>query len=394
MLSNNFVPENLYFLSENEINLIWTTFENQIFENGWVNKSDFIKLVNQQVELKEIDVVVAKRIISNLSFLISSNWIKVDKSFSNFIFAKNKYEVLEFYFKENSKENLSFLNSFLQTRNRVCFLTRKFPFDDKYINFKGQLEDLNKETKNFILDELIKTIIEDFETGKDKELFLNILDEAENFGDWKPVELAMIQNINLEIDEDINFIEIKNNKIFDYAKLGKEVLIKFLKNNNSIEYLFSKYSEMQKELDFEKKYIFALVQKIKKTKFKENRIMLNKVLVVGQVVSAPFLSQTNNSSLNFVRFKIEVKNKNSQKPTNFYLIGFGSKTKITNEISIGDLIFVQGPVSLSSFQNPQNEKIFYLEIKINDYQIISKNHSKPNHSLDLKNNEKFPHQYK
>ncbi|WP_337899583.1 hypothetical protein, partial [Mesomycoplasma ovipneumoniae] len=63
--------------------------------------------------------------------------------------------------------------------------------------------------------------------------------------------------------------------------------------------------------------------------------MLNKVLVVGQVVSAPFLSQTNNSSLNFVRFKIEVKNKNSQKPTSFYLIGFGSKTKITNEISIG-----------------------------------------------------------
>ncbi len=122
--------------------------------------------------------------------------------------------------------------------------------------------------------------------------------------------------------------------------------------------------------------------------------MLNKVLVVGQVTSAPFISQTNNSSLNFVRFKIEVKNKNTQKPTSFYLIGFGSKTKITNEISIGDLIFVQGPVSLSSFQNPQNEKIFYLEIKIEDYQIISKNHSKPNHSLDLKNNEKFPHEYK
>ncbi|MHA0311961.1 hypothetical protein ACXYWI_01595, partial [Mesomycoplasma ovipneumoniae] len=160
MLSNNFVPENLYFLPENEINLIWTTFENQIFENGWVNKSDFIKLIKQQVELNEIDIVIAKQIISNLGFLISSNWIKVDKSFSNFIFAKNKYEVLEFYFKENSKENLSFLNSFLQTRNRVCFLTRKFPFDDKYINFKGKLEDLNKETKNFILDELIKAIIE------------------------------------------------------------------------------------------------------------------------------------------------------------------------------------------------------------------------------------------
>ncbi|WP_341507879.1 hypothetical protein [Mesomycoplasma ovipneumoniae] len=264
MLSNNIVPENLYFLSENEINLIWTTFENQIFENGWVNKSDFIKLVKQQVELKEIEVVVAKRIINNLSFLISSNWIKVDKSFSNFIFARNKYEVLEFYFKENNKENLSFLNSFLQTRNRVYFLTRKFPFDDKYINFKGQLEDLNIETKNFILDEIIKAIIEDFETGKDKELFLNILDEVENFGDWKPIELAIIQNINLEVNEDINFIEIKNNEIFDYAKSEKEVLIKFLKNNNSIEYLFSKYSEMQKELDFEKKYIFALVQKIKK----------------------------------------------------------------------------------------------------------------------------------
>ncbi|WNM15368.1 hypothetical protein [Mesomycoplasma ovipneumoniae] len=261
MLSNNFVPENLYFLSENEINLIWTTFENQIFENGWVNKSDFIKLVNQQVELKEIDVVVAKRIISNLSFLISSNWIKVDKSFSNFIFAKNKYEVLEFYFKENSKENLSFLNSFLQTRNRVCFLTRKFPFDDKYINFKGQLEDLNKETKNFILDELIKTIIEDFETGKDKELFLNILDEAENFGDWKPVELAMIQNINLEIDEDINFIEIKNNKIFDYAKSGKEVLIKFLKNNNSIEYLFQSILKCKKNLILKKNTFLLLFKK-------------------------------------------------------------------------------------------------------------------------------------
>ncbi len=146
----------------------------------------------------------------------------------------------------------------------MYFLTRKFPFDDKYINFKGQLEDLNIETKNFILDEIIKAIIEDFETGKDKELFLNILDEAENFGDWKPIELAIIQNINLEVNEDINFIEIKNNEIFDYAKSEKEVLIKFLKNNNSIEYLFSKYSEMQKELDFEKKYIFALVQKIKK----------------------------------------------------------------------------------------------------------------------------------
>ncbi|MDW2829534.1 single-stranded DNA-binding protein [Mesomycoplasma ovipneumoniae] len=122
--------------------------------------------------------------------------------------------------------------------------------------------------------------------------------------------------------------------------------------------------------------------------------MLNKILVVGQVASTPFISQTNNSSLNFVRFKIEVKNKSNQKPVNFYAIGFGSKTKITNEISIGDLIFVQGPVSLSSFQNPQNEKIFYLEIKIEDYQIISKNHSKPNHSLDLKNNEKLPHEYK
>ncbi len=128
MLSNNIVPENLYFLSENEINLIWTTFENQIFENGWVNKSDFIKLVKQQVELKEIEVVVAKRIINNLSFLISSNWIKVDKSFSNFIFARNKYEVLEFYFKENNKENLSFLNSFLQTRNRGVFIILCFKF--------------------------------------------------------------------------------------------------------------------------------------------------------------------------------------------------------------------------------------------------------------------------
>ncbi|WNM15078.1 hypothetical protein [Mesomycoplasma ovipneumoniae] len=141
------------------------------------------------------------------------------------------------------------------------FLTRKFPFDDKYINFKGQLEDLNKETKNFILDELIKTIIEDFETGKDKELFLNILDEAENFGDWKPVELAMIQNINLEIDEDINFIEIKNNKIFDYAKSGKEVLIKFLKNNNSIEYLFQSILKCKKNLILKKNTFLLLFKK-------------------------------------------------------------------------------------------------------------------------------------
>ncbi|XBE78080.1 single-stranded DNA-binding protein [Mesomycoplasma ovipneumoniae] len=112
--------------------------------------------------------------------------------------------------------------------------------------------------------------------------------------------------------------------------------------------------------------------------------MLNKSFLIGEVVSTVTTGQTAASNLTFARFKIEVKNKNSQKPTNFYVIGFGSKTKIANEIAIGDLVFIQGQIGLSSFQNEKQERIFYQEIKIEDYQIISKSPAKIEHPSQLK----------
>ncbi|XBE78406.1 single-stranded DNA-binding protein [Mesomycoplasma ovipneumoniae] len=112
--------------------------------------------------------------------------------------------------------------------------------------------------------------------------------------------------------------------------------------------------------------------------------MLNKSFVIGEVVSSVSTGQTAASNLTFARFKIEVKNKNSQKPTNFYVIAFGSKTKIANEISIGDILFIQGQIGLSSFQNEKQERIFYQEIKIEDYQIILKKPAKIEHPSQLK----------
>ncbi|MDW2913447.1 single-stranded DNA-binding protein [Mesomycoplasma ovipneumoniae] len=112
--------------------------------------------------------------------------------------------------------------------------------------------------------------------------------------------------------------------------------------------------------------------------------MLNKSFVIGEVVSTVTTGQTAASNLTFARFKIEVKNKNNQKPTNFYVIGFGSKTKIAHEITIGDLVFIQGQIGLSSFQNEKQERIYYQEIKIEDYQIISKKPAKIEHPSQLK----------
>ncbi|MDW2910181.1 single-stranded DNA-binding protein [Mesomycoplasma ovipneumoniae] len=112
--------------------------------------------------------------------------------------------------------------------------------------------------------------------------------------------------------------------------------------------------------------------------------MLNKMFVIGEVVSTVTTGQTAASNLTFARFKIEVKNKNNQKPTNFYVIGFGSKTKIAHEITIGDLVFIQGQIGLSSFQNEKQERIYYQEIKIEDYQIISKTPAKIEHPSQLK----------
>ncbi|MDW2861074.1 single-stranded DNA-binding protein [Mesomycoplasma ovipneumoniae] len=112
--------------------------------------------------------------------------------------------------------------------------------------------------------------------------------------------------------------------------------------------------------------------------------MLNKSFVIGEVVSTVSTGQTAVSNLTFARFKIEVKNKNSQKPTNFYAIAFGSKTKIAHEITVGDLVFIQGQIGLSSFQNEKQERIFYQEIKIEDYQIISKRSAKIEHPSQLK----------
>lgn len=113
--------------------------------------------------------------------------------------------------------------------------------------------------------------------------------------------------------------------------------------------------------------------------------MLNKIFVVGEVISNVSIGQTSASNLDFVRFKI--KNKNNKIPTNFSVIGFGSKTKIANEISIGDLLFIQGQVGLYSFQNENQERICYQEIKIDDYQILSKNPAKIEVPLELKDVE-------
>ncbi len=112
--------------------------------------------------------------------------------------------------------------------------------------------------------------------------------------------------------------------------------------------------------------------------------MLNKSFLIGEVVSTVTTGQTGPSNLTFARFKIEVKNKNSQKSTNFYAIGFGSKTKIANEVTVGDILFIQGQIGLSSFQNEKQERIFYQEIKIEDYQIISKKPAKIEHPSQLK----------
>lgn len=113
--------------------------------------------------------------------------------------------------------------------------------------------------------------------------------------------------------------------------------------------------------------------------------MLNKIFVVGEVISNVSIGQTSASNLDFVRFKI--KNKNNKIPTNFSVIGFGSKTKIANEISIGDLLFIQGQVGLYSFQNENQERICYQEIKIDDYQILLKNPAKIEAALELKDVE-------
>ncbi|QBY87613.1 single-stranded DNA-binding protein [Mesomycoplasma hyopneumoniae] len=113
--------------------------------------------------------------------------------------------------------------------------------------------------------------------------------------------------------------------------------------------------------------------------------MLNKIFVVGEVISNVSIGQTSASNLDFVRFKI--KNKNNKIPTNFSVIGFGSKTKIANEISIGDLLFIQGQVGLYSFQNENQERICYQEIKIDDYQILLKNPAKIEAPLELKDVE-------
>ncbi|MXR44173.1 hypothetical protein DR087_00275 [Mycoplasma hyopneumoniae] len=113
--------------------------------------------------------------------------------------------------------------------------------------------------------------------------------------------------------------------------------------------------------------------------------MLNKIFVVGEVISNVLIGQTSASNLDFVRFKI--KNKNNKIPTNFSVIGFGSKTKIANEISIGDLLFIQGQVGLYSFQNENQERICYQEIKIDDYQILLKNPAKIEAPLELKDVE-------
>ncbi|ASU14189.1 hypothetical protein CIB43_00278 [Mesomycoplasma hyopneumoniae] len=113
--------------------------------------------------------------------------------------------------------------------------------------------------------------------------------------------------------------------------------------------------------------------------------MLNKIFVVGEVISNVSIGQTSASNLDFVRFKI--KNKNNKISTNFSVIGFGSKTKIANEISIGDLLFIQGQVGLYSFQNENQERICYQEIKIDDYQILLKNPAKIEDALELKDVE-------
>ncbi|MBG0731013.1 hypothetical protein [Mycoplasma sp. 'Moose RK'] len=261
---NNSIPEKLFTLSENQINRILINFQKHILEDGWVTKSDFVKLIKQNLEEKKIDISVASGIINGSGFLFENEWVQIDKSFNCLNFAKNKYQLLEFFLKEKIKEDSNVLNniSLPATKDNLFLLNRKFPFDSKYINLEGRLEALGKETKKFIIDQLIKTVISDLEIDKNSKLFFSFLDEAENFGNWKSTELAKIEGIEIEINEDINFVKKENDNFFDFAKSNIEIVSKFLKNNNSIEYIFSKFYENKKETEFEKNYIFALIESL------------------------------------------------------------------------------------------------------------------------------------
>lgn len=270
-MSSDQVSEKLYSLTEKQINRIWITFQEQILENGWIKKSNFFDLIKQDLGKEKIEIKLANLIINNSEFFLNNEWIKLDKNFHNASFAKDKYQLLEVFLKEKVKEDPNILNNIFlgQIKDNLFFFNRKFPFDSKFLNWEGRLENLNNETKKFIIEKLIDTVIADFKNDKNSKLFFSIFNEAKNFGDWKSIELAKIEGLEIEIPEDINFLKKEENNFFDFSKSNIEVISKFLKNNNSIEYIFSKFYENGKENNFEKSYISALVQSIPRKKLEK-----------------------------------------------------------------------------------------------------------------------------
>lgn len=254
-MSNSVISEELATLNFGALEELFDKFKSQIARLGWFERHSLVKMLNKTLENHQIEDL--NYIIENSNSIYENEWIQFqDGKFLNF--AKDKIAVLNIFLEKKLKEDRTILNNLPKksTPDKLFFFNRRFAFDSKFLNFEGRMQGLKKEQKDFVIEQISEKILEE----KDSDLFRNILDEAESFGNWKEVELAKLEKWEFEEKDNFNFVKKEIDNSFSFAKNKYEVITKFLQFNNSIEYLYSKFSEFNKEKEFEQIYIFALVQ--------------------------------------------------------------------------------------------------------------------------------------
>ena len=105
--------------------------------------------------------------------------------------------------------------------------------------------------------------------------------------------------------------------------------------------------------------------------FKGEKLMLNKVIITGRLVSDPELRYTpSNKAVATARIASprDYKNQNGERETDFInLVIWGKAENFANWIKKGYLVTVEGRLQTRSYENQQGQRVYVTEVNVSNF---------------------------
>ena len=105
--------------------------------------------------------------------------------------------------------------------------------------------------------------------------------------------------------------------------------------------------------------------------FKGEKLMLNKVIITGRLVSDPELRYTpSNKAVATARIASprDYKNQNGERETDFInLVIWGKAENFANWIKKGYLVTVEGRLQTRSYENQEGQKVYVTEVNVSNF---------------------------